>query len=144
MACPICKEKKKYFSVKVKDYEYDIRHVATYVQCKSCESIYRTKPKIIRNQDRSNRQIGQKYIYLTFLTYLTYFLILLLMGNQNDRFLSSKAAHTVRARKIPVLKLAPTVWLAFEFRNESKPDGSDNGLMGNSRKLLSSNGDRVL
>jgi len=52
MACPICKEKKKFFSVKVKDYEYDIRHVATYVQCKSCESIYRTNPQTIKSQEK--------------------------------------------------------------------------------------------
>ena len=50
MACPICKATKKNFSIKVKDYEYDINFTALYSQCRSCESIYRTKPKKVEKE----------------------------------------------------------------------------------------------
>ena len=50
MACPICKKKDKGFLLKVKDYEYDIKTQALYVQCKSCESIYRDYPKKIKKE----------------------------------------------------------------------------------------------
>ena len=50
MACPICKATKKKFSIKVKDYEYDINFTALYSQCRSCESIYRTKPKKVEKE----------------------------------------------------------------------------------------------
>jgi 2-polyprenyl-3-methyl-5-hydroxy-6-metoxy-1,4-benzoquinol methylase len=47
MACPICKKKNKIFSIKVKDFEYNIYRHAVYIQCKSCKSIYRKHPKKI-------------------------------------------------------------------------------------------------
>ena len=53
MACPICKNKNKIFSIKVKDYEYNIKYTAEYTQCKSCKSIYRSKPNKIK-EDKKN------------------------------------------------------------------------------------------
>ena len=50
MACPICKKKDKGFLLKVNDYEYDIKKLASYIQCKSCKSIYRDSPKKIKNK----------------------------------------------------------------------------------------------
>ena len=47
MACPICKKLRKNFSIRVKDYEYNVDRSAIYNQCKSCKSIYRSKPKKI-------------------------------------------------------------------------------------------------
>ena len=52
MACPICKESKKNFSIKVKDYEYDIKLEALYSQCKSCKSIYRSNPSKIKKLEK--------------------------------------------------------------------------------------------
>ena len=52
MACPICKKNKKNFSIKVKDYEYDLKLEAIYSQCKSCESIYRSYPIKIKNLEK--------------------------------------------------------------------------------------------
>ena len=49
MACPICKKNKKNFSIKVKDYEYDLKLEAIYSQCKSCKSIYRSYPTKIKS-----------------------------------------------------------------------------------------------
>ena len=48
MACPICNKEKKNFTIKVKDYEYDLKHEALYSQCKSCKSIYRSYPSKIK------------------------------------------------------------------------------------------------
>ena len=45
MACPICNKEKKNFSIKVKDYEYDLKLEALYSQCKSYNYIY-SKTKI--------------------------------------------------------------------------------------------------
>ena len=52
MACPICKKKKRSFTIKVNDYEYNINYVAQYTQCKSCKSIYRTHPNKIERQEK--------------------------------------------------------------------------------------------
>ena len=52
MACPICKESKKNFSIKVKDYEYNIKLEALYSQCKSCKSIYRSNPRKIKKWEK--------------------------------------------------------------------------------------------
>ena len=52
MACPICKESNKKFSIKVKDYEYDIKLEALYSQCKSCNSIYRSYPTKIKKWEK--------------------------------------------------------------------------------------------
>ena len=48
MACPICKQKKILYSIKTKDYEYNIRSSSRYDQCISCETIYRNYPKKIK------------------------------------------------------------------------------------------------
>ena len=50
MACPICKSKKTDFSLKVKDYEYNINRRAVYNQCFNCKSLYRSKPKKISSK----------------------------------------------------------------------------------------------
>ena len=52
MACPICKESKKNFSIKVKDYEYNIKLEALYSQCKSCKSIYRSHQTKIKKWEK--------------------------------------------------------------------------------------------
>ena len=52
MACPICKENKKNFSIKVNDYEYDLKVEALYSQCKSCKSIYRSYPAKIKGWEK--------------------------------------------------------------------------------------------
>ena len=55
MACPICKKEKKIFSIKVRDYEYDIKYTALYTQCKTCKSFYRKYPsKINEEQNQKN------------------------------------------------------------------------------------------
>ena len=61
MACPICKKNKKNFSIKVKDYEYDINFTASYSQCKFCKSIYRSYPNKI---DNLNKKFYPKKKYL--------------------------------------------------------------------------------
>tara|TARA_Y100000590_G_scaffold461021_1_gene621673 strand:- start:49 stop:918 length:870 start_codon:yes stop_codon:yes gene_type:complete len=48
MACPICKQKKILYSIKVKDYEYNLKTSAQYNQCSSCETIYRNYPSKIK------------------------------------------------------------------------------------------------
>ena len=50
MACPICRGKDKIFSLKVKDYEYNLKAQALYMQCKACRSIYRKHPKKVKNK----------------------------------------------------------------------------------------------
>lgn len=45
MGCPICKKKKNNFSLKIRDYEYNLDILSEYIQCKNCESIYRKYPK---------------------------------------------------------------------------------------------------
>ena len=52
MACPICNKEKKIFTIKVKDYEYDLNLVALYSQCKSCKSIYRSNPSKIKKWEK--------------------------------------------------------------------------------------------
>ena len=52
MACPLCKEKRINFSVKVKDYEYDINNISLYNCCKYCNSIYRSRPIKLKNQKK--------------------------------------------------------------------------------------------
>ena len=52
MACPICNKEKKNFSIKVKDYEYDLKLEALYSQCKSCKSIYRSYPTKIKKWEK--------------------------------------------------------------------------------------------
>ena len=52
MACPICKKNKKNFSIKVKDYEYDLKLEALYSQCKFCKSIYRSYPTKIKKWEK--------------------------------------------------------------------------------------------
>ena len=52
MACPICNKEKKIFSIKVKDYEYDLKLEALYSQCKSCKSIYRSYPSKIKKWEK--------------------------------------------------------------------------------------------
>ena len=54
MACPICNKEKKIFSIKVKDYEYDLKLEALYSQCKSCKSIYRSNPSKIKKWEKKN------------------------------------------------------------------------------------------
>ena len=52
MACPICNKEKKIFSIKVKDYEYDLKLEALYSQCKFCKSIYRSYPNKIKKWEK--------------------------------------------------------------------------------------------
>ena len=52
MACPICNKEEKIFSIKVKDYEYDLKLEALYSQCKSCKSIYRSYPSKIKKWEK--------------------------------------------------------------------------------------------
>ena len=61
MACPICNKEKKNFSIKVKDYEYDLKLEALYSQCKSCKSIYRSHPSKIK---KWGKKIYSKKKYL--------------------------------------------------------------------------------
>ena len=61
MACPICNKEKKIFSIKVKDYEYDLKLEALYSQCKFCKSIYRSHPNKIKSLEK---EIYSKKKYL--------------------------------------------------------------------------------
>ena len=63
MACPICKKNKKNFSIKVKDYEYNLKLEALYSQCKFCKSIYRSHPNKINNLSK-NFYPKKKYLPL--------------------------------------------------------------------------------
>lgn len=64
MACPVCKFKKINLSIQVKDFEYDINKSATYKQCKSCHSLYRTNPKSLINL-KNKHYPKKKYLPLT-------------------------------------------------------------------------------
>jgi len=61
MACPICKNKKKRFSISVKDYEYNMSFSAQYTQCYYCKSLYRSNPK---NINKIEKKIYLKNKYL--------------------------------------------------------------------------------
>ena len=60
MVCPICKEVKKKSTIKVKDYEYDIKFSAIYSECKYCGLIYRSKPSKLINE--KNYYSKKKYL----------------------------------------------------------------------------------
>ena len=64
MACPICKNQSKNFSVYVKDYEYNIKNIALYYQCKYCKTIYRKKPKNIKKKKLRLIYSKEKYLPL--------------------------------------------------------------------------------
>ena len=78
MACPICKKNKKNFSIKVKDYEYDLKLEAIYSQCKSCKSIYRSYPTKIKSL---RKKIYSKKKYLPLKGNIIYDLLKLIYSN---------------------------------------------------------------
>ena len=78
MACPICKKNKKNFSIKVKDYEYDLKLEALYSQCKSCKSIYRSYPNKIKSLEK---KIYSKKKYLPLKGNIIYDLLKLIYAN---------------------------------------------------------------
>ena len=62
MACPICKNKSEFFSLNVKDYEYDLNIFATYVQCRSCKTLYRKYPKVLNQKEIKKYYSKNKYL----------------------------------------------------------------------------------
>jgi len=64
MACPICKEKKVLYSIKVKDYEYNLKNSAQYNLCRSCQSIYRHYPKKIKKTSQKKYYKEDSYLPL--------------------------------------------------------------------------------
>lgn len=64
MACPICKHKKILYSIKVKDYEYNLKTSAQYNQCNSCETIYRNYPSKIKKNSQKKYYQENNYLPL--------------------------------------------------------------------------------
>jgi len=62
MACPICNKKNKFFSIDIKDYEYDLNTFATYVQCASCKTVYRKYPKVLSKNNVKKYYAKNKYL----------------------------------------------------------------------------------
>ena len=62
MGCPICKNKNILFSQKIKDYEYDIKNVATYKKCNNCKCIYRSSPNILTKKLEKKYYSKKKYL----------------------------------------------------------------------------------
>ena len=64
MACPICKKKEILYSLKVRDYEYDLKTKSIYNHCKSCESIYRNFPNKLNKNLYRKKYTKVKYLPL--------------------------------------------------------------------------------
>ncbi len=64
MACPICKQKKILYSIKTKDYEYNLKTSARYDQCIACETIYRNFPKKIKKSSQKKYYKEKDYLPL--------------------------------------------------------------------------------
>jgi len=62
MDCPICKSKNILFSQKIKDYEYDLKNIATYKKCNSCKCIYRSSPNILTKKIEKKYYSKKKYL----------------------------------------------------------------------------------
>lgn len=62
MACPICKNKSEFFSLNIKDFEYDLNTFATYAQCRSCKTLYRKYPKVLNQKEIKKYYSKNKYL----------------------------------------------------------------------------------
>ena len=104
MACPICNSNKKDFTIRVRDFEYNIKYYAQYAQCSFCNSLYRNKPKKI-NRNLSKILYSSKN-YLPIKGNHIYDFLKILLAKYEKSIILSKLNGTFLNKKKTILDIA--------------------------------------